>query len=139
MENPYRSPATFPEDEENDRRPLEGIGRVSHVAITLIFFVLSDLAANQLLARGRNLDLVEPAFWIVLIAPTYFRFKNIGMNPWWSGCVLIPFLNFLVLWRAFVFQEGYTRTRKLDQGGKIFMALLVGAFALIAVYISLRK
>ena len=74
-------------------------------------------------------------FLLVLIIRLHcLRFKNIGMNPWWTAALIVPVLGWGLNLMLIACPPGYAQTRQLDIPGKVLSALYVGFVVLYFVF-----
>jgi len=135
MLNPYEAPNTqdvvSEEATEHEVKRYGGIGRLSFLVSLLLFFITQYI----LRAFGPNylLDASISAFGYLLIGllcvATAYRLKNIGMVTWLAPMIIIPIINFFMVFRCLAFQEGYQETKKLDLAGKIVTGIILASLA----------
>lgn len=72
---------------------------------------------------------------------TVGRMRNIGMNPWWSLLLLVPFVNFIQFVICLIRQNGDIKPQKLDKVGKILliMVLIISLFVIALTLINERQ
>jgi len=70
------------------------------------------------------------------IALAYQRCKNIGMNPWWSLGIMVPFLNIFVGLRCLAYPEGYEDHKTLDTPAKVILGILVTLLVLMSIAVA---
>ena len=126
--NPYQTPrSTRGIDMPPQSSPPGGIRRLPYwIAIIVMVAVTAALGKAGLLDTRSDLSFIAPlAFSAVGAIPAYFRFRNIGMNPTMGFLMVVPLVNYFVIFRCLVFQEHYQIERKLDSTGKILIAILI--------------
>jgi hypothetical protein len=108
----------------------EGIGRLSYILLRplLYFVIFIPLLFGILLYM--NSELIGSG--IILLLTILFirlhclRFKNIGMNPWWTLALIIPIVNLPLYLILNICPAGYAYTKKLDIAGKILAFFFIG-------------
>lgn len=115
---------------------MPGIGRASYFSL----FLLALIFAACILAAFNHNKAVSVALkitmYLVLIALTYARFRNIGWKGYLALLAAIPFFNLFVVFSGWILPEGYQRTKSLDRASVIVAALCLGflVFFLLALF-----
>ncbi len=142
MENPYSPPQTSSHISADSAirtsRHYGGIRRLPYLGIVIGLAIVQNVLIVAIGASdltGAATLMLALFFMVVSFIPVYYRFKNIGMNPWWCLLMLVPIANLLVVIRCLVFQEGYVDTKKLDTAGRVVTYIVLGFFALVVALI----
>ena len=136
MLNPYETPNTHDvvseETIEREVKRYGGIGRLSFLLSLLLFFIAQYVLWAFSPYYVFDVSLILPFSFILiglLCVATAYRLKNIGMTTWLAPMIIIPLINFFIVFRCLAFQEGYQETKKLDLAGKIVTGIILASLA----------
>lgn len=107
----------------------DGIGRLSYILVRPLLYLVCFVPLALLVAWLDSqiiLAFLAVALIALLIRLHCLRFKNIGMNPWWTAALIVPVLGWGLNLMLIACPAGYAQTRQLDIPGKIISTLYVG-------------
>jgi hypothetical protein len=115
-----------------DTQSYDGIGRLSYIFLRPLLYLICFIpltACTHFLEP--TFTLIALAILIILFTTLYIRlhclrFKNIGMNPWWTLALIIPIVNLPLYLILNICPAGYAHTKKLDIAGKILAFFFIG-------------
>jgi len=111
----------------------------------LIFgFGYVALFANVLTIAGQSVSLISIMVYLLFQVPllivTGLRFKNIGVSPFWTLTVLIPYFNFITGLICLICPEGYRDHRKLDRAAYFIVGMgflfVIGSLLLVSILVT---
>jgi uncharacterized membrane protein YhaH (DUF805 family) len=126
QDNPYESPVTILDHTGNQRPDLTPAGGIRRLFYWILLALsMAGLSSMKTGDGGMDQTTVMICFWGANALIAWPRLKNIGMNPWWSLAMIIPFVNFFIIFRCLAYQENYESLSKLDGTGKLLIVAVV--------------
>jgi hypothetical protein len=113
-----------------DTQSYEGIGRLSYIFLRPLLYLIIFIPLLFGILIFLNSELIGSS--VILLLTILFirlhclRFKNIGMNPWWTLALIIPIVNLPLYLILNICPAGYAYTKKLDIAGKILAFFFIG-------------
>lgn len=135
MSNPYEAPHAALVDDATALTPRNygGIQRIPFVGMLVALIVLSAFVVFLFLRNPPFNFFTMSALMLLylgFIATILLRLQNIGMRWEWIVLLFFPVVNFFVIFRCLVCQEGYSDVGKLDHAGRMTKYALVTLFLL---------
>jgi uncharacterized membrane protein YhaH (DUF805 family) len=106
--NPFAAPDVNLDSQfQPEGREYGGLRRLPYFGYGfLINLVIQGIQAAGAAAESAPIVLATvPVGLVAMVALGYQRCKNIGMNPWWSLGLLVPFVNIFVGLRVWRFRK----------------------------------
>lgn len=112
------------------RQAPRGIDRAWYFSASLILWALPPAVFLGVLP---DLDLVFELSLLGWIVVTALRLRNTGSGFLWVVLLILPPLNFLVLYRCLAVPPGFAQTGRWDRASKLITAIIFLGLALIWV------
>ncbi len=97
-----------------------GVGRLGYFLWMLVFLIISVLLKSF---YSRETGLIF--FGAMMVTTSFYRFKNIGSNPYFALTALIPIVSIFTYWKAFALPTNYQQHKTMDFSGRIVQVIYV--------------